>query len=71
MLGILVGAEMFKRDGAVGVWAGRLGRGGGSAKFSRSAAKKEAGRGAGISQAPCEQGGGGRFAVRPRHTEYP
>ncbi|PKU12132.1 hypothetical protein CWI45_05960, partial [Neisseria meningitidis] len=69
--GVCVWAGWKKKKGSwvVGVWGGGWGRGGETVNFSRSAAEKEARRESGISQTPCEQGRGGRFAGRPRHTE--
>ena len=68
---VFVGFDDEKRRFAVRVLARRLRQAGGNAEVFRYAADEEARRESGIFQDPCEHGRSGRFAVRPRHAEYP
>ena len=68
---VFVGFDDEKRRFAVRVLTRRLRQAGGNAEVFRYAADEEARRESGIFQDPGEHGSGGRFAVRPRHAEYP
>ncbi len=68
---VFVGFDNEKRRLAVRVLARRLRQAGGNAEIFQYAANKEARCESGIFQNPREHRRGGRFAVRPRHAEYP